>query len=124
MLRRVVLIALAGAASIAATTALAAPASSPTPLLIGVTGPEAPTISIRFRGRRVTRLAPGTYRLRVYDRSNGHDFHLRGPRSDRRITNRLFTGARLVKVTLVKGRYEYYCAPHYYGGMNGSFRVR
>jgi Copper binding proteins, plastocyanin/azurin family len=121
---RLALIGLAGAAAIATTTALAAPDSSGGPLLIGITGPEAPTISVKLRGRRVTRLKPGTYRLRVYDRSDSHDFHLRGPRTDRRITNRLFTGARLVNVTLRKGRYEYYCAPHYFGGMNGTFVVR
>jgi hypothetical protein len=119
-----VLIALTGAAAVAATAALAAPASPQAPLLIGVTGPEAPTITLKWRGRRVTRLKPGKYRLRVYDRSDSHDFHLRGPRSDRRITNRLFVGARLVTVTLVKGRYEYYCAPHYFSGMNGRFAVR
>jgi hypothetical protein len=113
---------LSGAAAVAATAAAAAPSDAP--LLIAVTGPEAPTISVRFRGKRVTRLKAGRYRLRVHDPTDSHDFHLRGPRSDRRITNRLFTGVRLVNVTLVKGRYEYYCAPHYFGGMNGTFRVR
>ncbi len=124
MLRRLTLIGIAGAAAIAATTALAAPDASTAPLLIGVTGPDAPTISVKLRGKRVTRLKPGTYRLRVYDRSDSHDFHLRGPRMDRRITNRLFTGARLVNVTLRKGSYEFYCAPHYFSGMNGKFVVK
>ena len=102
---------------------MAAPDSATGPLLIGTTGPD-PVITLKFRGKRVRTLKPGKYRLRVYDREYVHDFHLRGPRMDRRITTRLFTGVKLVTVTLRKGRYEYYCAPHYFSGMNGKFTVR
>jgi hypothetical protein len=119
---RLALIALTGAAAVAATTALAAPAPR-APLLIGTTGPD-PVITLKFRGKRVRTLKPGRYRIRVYDREYVHDFHLRGPRMDKTITTTHFTGAKLVTVTLKKGRYEFYCEPHYFSGMNGKFVVR
>jgi Copper binding proteins, plastocyanin/azurin family len=119
---RLTLIILIGGAAVALTAALAAPAATTGPLLIGTTGPD-PVITLKWRGKRVTRLKPGKYRIRVYDREYVHDFRLRGPRLNKTITTTLFVGAKLVTVTLRKGRYEYYCAPHYYGGMNGKFLV-
>ena len=123
MIGRLTLIALTGAASVAATAALAAPDAARGPLLIGTTGPD-PVITLKHRGKRVTTLKPGKYRIRVYDREYSHDFHLRGPRMNKMITSTLFVGAKLVTITLRKGRYEYYCAPHYFSGMNGKFAVR
>jgi hypothetical protein len=120
---RLTLITLIGGAAVALTAALAAPAATTGPLLIGTTGPD-PVITLKWRGKRVTTLKPGRYRIRVYDREYIHDFRLRGPRLNKTITTRLFVGAKLVTVTLRKGRYEYYCDPHYYGGMNGKFTVR
>jgi plastocyanin len=122
MTRRLVLIAITGAAAVAVTAALA-PASTKGPLLIGTTGPDS-VITLKHRGKRVTRLKPGKYRIRVYDREYIHDFRLRGPRMNKTITTTNFVGAKLVTVTLRKGRYEYYCDPHYYGGMNGKFTVK
>jgi hypothetical protein len=120
---RLILITLIGGAAVALTAALAAPAATTGPLLIGTTGPD-PVITLKWRGKRVTRLKPGTYRIRVYDREYVHDFRLRGPGVKKTITTRLFVGAKLVTVRLRKGRYEYYCDPHYFSGMNGRFTVR
>jgi hypothetical protein len=120
---RLALITLFGGAAVALTAALASPAATTGPLLIGTTGPE-PVITLKWRGRKVTRLKSGTYRIRVYDRADSHDFNILGPRLKKKITGRLFTGAKLVTVTLRKGRYEYYCEPHWLGGMRHWFTVR
>lgn len=123
MTRWLGLIVITGGAAVALTAAFASPAATTAPLLIGTTGPD-PVITLKWRGKRVRTLKPGTYRIRVYDREYSHDFHLRGPRLNKTITTPLFTGAKLVTVTLRKGRYEYYCEPHYFSGMNGRFVVR
>lgn len=123
MTGRLALIALTGAAAVAANTVLAAPASPRAPLLIGTTGPD-PVITLKLRGKKATRLKAGTYRIRVYDRSTSHDFTLLGPRVNKKITTTRFTGAKLVTVTLRKGRYEYFCEPHLFSGMRHQFSVR
>jgi plastocyanin len=123
--RPLALIVLTGAAAVGLVAALAAPASptASVPILVGTTGPD-PVITLKRAGKRVTRLKPGKYRITVYDRETVHDFHLRGPRMEKTITTLFFTGRKTVTVTLRKGRYTYYCDPHEFGGMQGSFRVR
>lgn len=123
MTRWLGIIAITAGAAVALTAAFASPAATTAPLLIGTTGPD-PVITLKWRGKKVTRLKPGKYRIRVYDRADSHDFNLRGPRLNKKITGRLFTGAKLVTVTLRKGRYEYYCEPHWLGGMRVFFTVR
>lgn len=123
MFRRIALITLAGAAAVALTSALAAPASNSANKLVGTTGPEW-TITLKRSGRTVRTLKPGVYRLTVNDRSTSHNFRLRGPRTDRVITRLRYTGRRTVTVTLRKGLYTYLCDPHEYGGMQGQFRVK
>lgn len=122
MAGRLALIVLAGVAAVA-ITAVAAPATTPAPRLVGTTGPEW-TITLKKAGRVVTRLKPGTYRITVTDRANIHNFRLRGPRLSREITSRRFIGRKTVTVKLTKGRYTYLCDPHEYGGMKGEFVVR
>jgi hypothetical protein len=124
MVRRLALIAITGGAALAGTSAFAAPASTPLPRLIGTTGPD-PVITLKRAGKRVTRLKPGKYRITVYDRETLHDFHIRGPRMEKTLTTLFFTGRKTVIVALTrKGRYTYYCDPHEFGGMQGSFTVR
>jgi plastocyanin len=121
--RRLALIVIIGGAAIALVSALAAPAASTAPpQLIGTTGPD-PVITLKRAGKRVTRLKPGKYRITVYDREYVHDFRLRGPGMKKTITTTLFVGRKTVTVTLKRGRYEYYCDPHYFSGMNGRFTV-
>ena len=122
-MRRLALIAITGAATVGLVAALAAPASTPAPRLIGTTGPD-PVITLKKGGKRVTRLKPGKYRITVYDREYVHDFRLRGPRMNKTITTTNFVGTKTVTVTLRRGRYKYYCDPHEFGGMQGSFWVR
>ncbi len=110
---------------VAATAALlAAPAAAhaQAPLLEGTTGPGF-TISLTKDGAPVKKLAPGTYRFRIDDRSGMHDFALRGPGISRQLTGIGQTGRKTVTLTLRAGRYTYLCTPHA-SSMRGSFVVR
>jgi plastocyanin len=81
------------------------------------------TISLRTAsGRRVTSLRRGRYRITVRDRSSMHNFHLIGPRVNKR-TAVGFRGTRTWTLTLRRGRYRFVCDPHA-RRMRGSFRVR
>ncbi len=72
-------------------------------------------------GARVTHLAPGTYTIVVHDRSEIHNFHLRGPGVNK-ATSVDATGTRTWTVTLRRGTYRFLCDPHP-TTMKGSFRV-
>jgi copper binding plastocyanin/azurin family protein len=76
-------------------------------------------------GRRVTELAPGTYTIRVLDRSTQHNFHL-ASNTDRTVDFRTeldFVGEQDFTVTFQDGhRYAYACEPHWQT-MNGAFFV-
>lgn len=73
-------------------------------------------------GHRVTTLKPGTYRIKVEDKSAIHDFHLVGPGVNRSTTV-AGTVETMWTVRLKAGRYTFMCDPHS-GQMRGSFRVR
>ena len=76
-------------------------------------------------GRRVTELAPGTYTVRVRDRSRLHNFHL-ASNTDRTVDFRTeleFVGEQDFTVTFKdRTRYAYACEPHWQT-MNGEFFV-
>jgi hypothetical protein len=76
-------------------------------------------------GRRVTELAPGTYTIRVRDRSRIHNFHL-ASNTDRTVDFRTeleFVGEQDFTVTFQdRTRYAYACEPHWQT-MNGEFFV-
>jgi plastocyanin len=92
-----------------------------TPPLTATVSPNY-TISLKSSsGALVRRLAPGTYTIRVLDRSGDHDFHLSGPGVDE-ATTVVFKGTKTWKVTLKRGLYTYRCDPHEII-MKGSFRV-
>jgi plastocyanin len=100
-------------------TASLPPARPPT------TTPPAPGFTISLRtaaGARVTTLRRGTYTIVVRDRSRAHNFHLLGPRMNRRTTVAA-RGTFTWRVTLRAGRYRFVCDPHA-TAMRGSFRVR
>jgi plastocyanin len=89
--------------------------------LTATVGPGA-TISLRTaNGRRVSRLRAGRYRIVVRDRSAMHNFHLIGPRVNRKTTVR-FRGTQTWTLTLRRGNHRYVCDPHA-RFMRGSFRV-
>jgi plastocyanin len=104
------------------------PAPPPPPPPAGVTRLTAsvgPGFSISLRtaaGRRVTSLRAGRYRITVRDRSPLHNFHLTGPRMNKKTTVG-FRGIRTWTVTLRKGLHRFVCDPHR-SRMKGSFRVR
>jgi hypothetical protein len=71
--------------------------------------------------RRVSTVRRGTYWIVVSDRSRSANFHLTGPRVNRRTTAR-FRGTLRWRVLLVRGTYRYRADVGAVGG--GSFRVR
>ena len=81
------------------------------------------TISLKSGGKNVKRLAAGRHTFRITDRSDAHNFHLRGPGVNRQITGVDFTGTRSVSIRLRRGTYRFVCDPHS-DDMRGSFRVR
>jgi plastocyanin len=89
--------------------------------LFGTVGPGF-TISLRdAQGQPVTRLDPGEFEIQVEDRSEEHNFHLRGPGVDVSTAVET-TGEQTFKVTLVDGRYTFVCDPHA-PVMRGAFDV-
>jgi plastocyanin len=102
-------------AALAVPSALAA-----TPTLNGVVGPGF-TITLTKAGKKVSKLAPGAYVIKVSDKSNIHDFHLSGPGVNKK-TSVGGLGSSTWKVTLKKGTYRYVCDPHS-SFMKGSFTV-
>jgi hypothetical protein len=101
--------------------AAAAPASAlPTPLA-GTVGPGF-TISLKKSGAKVATLRRGSYRITVNDRSDFHNFRLRGPGINKAITGIAFVGRKAVTVTLRPGRYTFLCDPHPVD-MRRTFRV-
>jgi hypothetical protein len=76
-------------------------------------------------GRRVNELVPGTYTVRVRDRSRIHNFHL-ASNTDRTVDFRTeleFVGEQDFTVTFQdRTRYAYACEPHWQT-MNGEFFV-
>jgi Copper binding proteins, plastocyanin/azurin family len=76
-------------------------------------------------GRKVTELSPGTYTIRVRDRSRLHNFHL-ASNQDTTVDFRTeleFVGEQDFTVTFRdRTRYAYACEPHWQT-MNGEFLV-
>ena len=113
-------IALAALAAFA-VAASAAPAATPTKLVATV-GPNF-NISLTKAGKKVTSLRPGTYSITVRDRSDFHNFHLRGPGRVNKTTGIGAVTTKTWTVKLVRGTYRYVCDPHA-TQMKGSFTVR
>jgi len=108
----------AGAVAILATTATAGPAATK---LTGAVGPGF-TISLKKSGAKVTTLKPGSYTFVVSDKSNIHNFQVKGPGLNKAITSVSFIGTKTVTLTLKAGTYTFYCVPHQ-SSMHGSFKV-
>jgi len=117
-MRGIVALVTLGLAVILASNGAAAPAQ--TPRLFGEVGPEFEISLHDAQGNRVTKLDPGTYVVRVEDKSDFHSFHLEGPGVDER-TDTTFTGTVEWTVTFRDGRYTYHCDPH--PSLAGSFTV-
>ena len=114
---------LALAALIATIFFPSALAQADNPRLVGVVGTNnAFVIGLRdAAGNQVTRLDPGTYDVAVSDRSEAHNFHLKGPGVDN-ATSVEETGELTWTVTFTDGRYAFTCDPHA-ATMRGYFTV-
>ena len=111
------------AAGVVAALALAAPigATSSVTKLTGTVGPGF-TITLKKGTAKVKTLKAGSYKITVSDKSNIHNFHLKGPGVNKIITATPFKGTKTVTVKLKKGTYKYVCDPHA-SLMHGSFKV-
>jgi plastocyanin len=107
----------------ALAAALAAPAAfahSSTTTLTGVVGPGF-NITLTKAGKKVTKLAPGTYVFKIADKASDHNFHLTGPGINKSTSVGAKTNATW-KIKLKKGTYKFVCDPHA-SFMKGSFKV-
>ena len=112
-------------AAIAALVALALPTASALaspPKLIGTVGPGF-TITLTQGGKQVKTLKAGTYTFVINDKASIHSFGLDGPNGFAKdFTSVPFVGTKTFTLTLKKGKYKYYCAPHE-SAMFGNFTV-
>jgi plastocyanin len=114
------------AAGLVAVFAFATPAApsgamGPTKLK-GTTGPGF-TITLKKGTAAVKTLKRGKYTITVQDKSNIHNFRLRGPGVNKQITTLAYRGPKTVTVTLKKGTYSFLCDPHVAQGMIKRFKV-
>ncbi len=105
----------------AAAAALLVPASSQAATRLTASVGPGFTINILKGGKAVKRLKPGRYVIVVRDRSNIHNFHIRG-RGVNKMTSVPFVGRKSFRVTLKRGVYRYLCDPHP-TTMRGRFTV-
>jgi len=98
-------------------------AEAASPNLVATVGPGY-TISLKTAsGKRVTTLTRGTYTIVVKDRSDDHNFYVRGPGVSKAFTGVDFVGTKTISIRLGSGRYSFVCTPHS-DEMHGSFSVR
>ena len=106
------------AAILAALTVPSAFASTPT--LVGTVGPGF-TITLKKGTTAVKKLKAGKYTIKISDKSNLHNFHLKGPGVNKS-TSTPKKGNVTWTLKLKKGKYTFVCDPHA-AFMKGSFTV-
>ncbi len=119
-----IIAAVASVASAATAVALmvGGPAAAAPNTVLAKVGPGY-TISLTVGGKKVKKLKAGVkYRFMVADRSEDHDFRLKGPGVNKMLSGEEFIGTKTTVLTLKKGAYRFYCAPHS-DDMNGGFTV-
>jgi plastocyanin len=121
MIRASIAVAAALTAAVVLTAvALARPAATPT--LTGTVGPGF-TITLTMKGKKVTTLKAGRYKLVVDDKASIHAFSLDGPHGYAKdFTTVPFVGTKTLTPALAAGKYKYYCPPHE-SSMFGRFTV-
>jgi plastocyanin len=118
-MKRYVVLGLAAVALAVAAPAIGAQSAKK---LTGTVGPGF-TITLTSGGKKVTSLKAGKYTITVSDKSDIHNFHLKGPGVNKEITSVSFKGTKSYNATLKKGKYTYVCDPHA-SIMKGSFTVK
>ncbi len=109
-------------AALAALAVAVAPASAALPKLVGTVGPGF-TITLKKGAVKVKTLKAGKYTVVIRDKSNIHNFHLKGPGLNK-LTSVSFVGTKTWAITLKAGTYKYVCDPHAsLASMRGSFKV-
>jgi plastocyanin len=117
-----------GAALVAALAlALAASAWGGAAKVTKLTGTVGPgfTIVLKKAGKKVKKLKHGRYKFSISDKASNHNFVLervKGGHFERTFTGIGFVGHKTITLTLKKGKYKYYCAPHE-AIMKGFFTV-
>ena len=114
--------ALLTAAVVAALIAVPAYATSSAVTLKGEVGPGF-SIEVVKAGKDLKTIKAGTYKIKVEDKSNIHNFHLMGPGLNKKTTVG-FKGDQTWTIKLKPGRYTYQCDPHAATGMKGHFTVK
>jgi plastocyanin len=111
-------------ATLAGTLVIVAPSNASKAALPKLTGTVGPgfTITMKRLGKPFKTIKSGTYSITVSDKSNIHNFHLRGPKVNKEVTQVGFVGTKTVIVKFVKGKYTFVCDPHF-TTMKGSFTV-
>ena len=112
-------------AALAGTLVVVAPSNASKAALPKLTGTVGPgfTISMKRLGKPFKTIKAGTYSITVSDKSNIHNFHLRGLKVNKEVTQVGFVGTKTVIVKFLKGKkYTFVCDPHF-TTMKGSFRV-
>jgi plastocyanin len=107
-------------AAAAALSVAVAPSFAATPKLVGTVGPGF-TITVTKGGAKVRSVKAGKYTIVIRDKSNIHNFHLKGPGLNK-LSSVSFVGNKTWTVTLKAGTYRYVCDPHA-SSMKGSFKV-
>src|SRR5215210_6677187 len=92
---------------------VAVPANAVTPkaTLTGTVGPGF-TITLKKGTTKVTTLKAGLYKVVIVDKSNMHNFHLKGPGYSRVLTGITYKGTKTFLITLKPGSWTYVCDPH------------
>jgi plastocyanin len=113
-----------GLLAMALVALVIAPAQAATPKVVGTVGPGF-TIKLTSGGKKATKLKAGKYTFVVADKASIHNFVLEqvsGGKWEKQLTAVPFVGTKKVTVTLKKGKWKYYCAPHE-SSMFGFFTV-
>jgi hypothetical protein len=110
-------------AAVVAALAVSVVAEAAPTKLVATVGPG-DTISLKTAsGRKVTSLPRGTYAITVRDRSDEHNFAIRGQGVNKTVTGVEFVGTKTVTVRLGSGKTTFVCVPHA-DDMRGTFIVR
>ena len=116
------IVAAVASAAVAAALLMGGPAAAAPNTVKATVGPGY-TINLTIGGKKVKTLKAGVkYRFVVADRSEDHDFRLVGPGTSRMLTGEEFIGTKTTMLSLKKGTYGFFCAPHA-EQMSGGFTV-